>query len=408
MTRGGGSRAAGADGQTRGDAGPAESDGSTASGVRVTPSIVGVVVPSYGPLDDVAAMLDGLVGPHVPEGERPGRVVVVDDCFPGPVDASVLPDGVELLRRRRNGGFGAAVNTGLKRLEEADGAKTPDRHERVLGVDAAERETGEDHRDGDGDGDGDTGRDQQRREDAAAHAHRIEYALVVNSDVRVPEHFLRDLLTSASPWLPAVVGCRSEDEAGRSGYAARYFPTVRQQVVEWLVPLASLRHTDVLHRAVGHDLAAERASGVVPVQWVSGALMLLPLAEVAAVGRFDESYFMYTEEVDLQGKLRAAGVPAVYAAHLSVTHAGGGSAGSEARRRGWLTNARDLYARRHLNPWALRAGLAGATFVNLVWNTGRRAAGRDVHPVQTAAFEWGLIRAARRFRRADGASGGTP
>ncbi|MDO5645889.1 MAG: glycosyltransferase [Dermabacter sp.] len=375
----------------------------------MTPSMVGVVVPSYGPLDDVAAMLNGLVGPHVPADERPGRVVVVDDCFPGPVDASVLPDGVELIRRERNGGFGAAVNTGLKRLEGASehdrvggaGSDTHRREERgAPDAHGDERGTAKDDREGD------TGRDQHYREDATTVAPRIEYALVVNSDVRLPELFLRDLLTSASPWLPAVVGCRSEDESGRSGYAARLFPTVGQQVVEWLVPLASLRHTDVLHRAVGHDLAAERASGVVPVEWVSGALMLLPLAEVAAVGRFDESYFMYTEEVDLQGKLRAAGVPAVYAAHLRVTHAGGGSAGSEARRRGWLTNARDLYARRHLNPWALRAGLAGATLVNLAWNTGRRAAGRDVHPVQTAAFEWGLLRAARRFRGADGAGWG--
>lgn len=296
---------------------------------------LGVVVPVHGELEPVLPLLAALR-----EGAAPARVLVVDDASPLPLDAARLGEGVELLRRERNGGFAAAVNTGLDALA-ADGS--------------------------------------------------ITTALVLNSDVELPPGFAAALLAHAEPWMPAVVGCRIEDPQGRSAHSARRFPTVGHQVVEWLVPLASQHHRDLLHRAVGHDLVAERARGMVPVDWVSGAVLLLPLAEVRAIGGLDEGYFMYTEEVDLQLRLRRAAVPALLDADLVARHVGGGSSGGEARRRRWLVGARMRYARRHGHVHVLRAGLTAATAANLVWNTGRRAAGRDVRPLAVAREEMTLI-----------------
>ena len=309
----------------------------------MTARTVGVIVPSYGALGEIVPLLASLLDESVPAEDRPDRVVVVDDAFPGEIDPSVLPAGAELIRRDRNGGFGAAVNTGLEAISDLD------------------------------------------------------LALVLNSDLTLPEHFLSTLLAHAEPWLPAVIGCRAEDEKGRSGYAARIFPTESQQIIEWLHPLAGLRHLRALHRAVGHDMAAEDAAGMVPVDWVSGAMMLLPIREVLEIGGLDEDFFMYTEEVDLQRRLAERGIPAVFDADLTVGHVGGGSSGGEERRRGWLTNARDLYARKHLNPTVLRGGLYAASAINLLWGTARRAAGRPVHPWQTFRFETRLLRQARRF-----------
>ncbi|WP_114853260.1 glycosyltransferase family 2 protein [Brachybacterium sp. YJGR34] len=298
---------------------------------------LGAIVPVHGGITPVLPLLEMLCGD---EDGAPARVIVVDDASPRPVPAPALPAGVELLRRERNGGFGAAVNTGLAALA----------------------------------GDGE-----------------IDLALVLNSDLEIPPGLCRDLVEHAAPWMPAVVGCRSVGADGASGHAARRFPTIGHQVVEWLVPLASQRHRDLLHRAVGHDLAAERGTGMIPVDWVSGAVLLLPLAAVRAAGGFDEGYFMYTEEVDLQRRLRRAGIPSLLDADLTVRHAGGGSAGSEARRRRWLVGARMRYARRHGHVHLLRAAMTAATGANLVWNTGRRAAGREVHPLAVAREELHLI-----------------
>ncbi|UEJ81138.1 glycosyltransferase [Brachybacterium halotolerans subsp. kimchii] len=316
----------------------------------------GAVIPVHGPIALARPLLEALVGPEVPASERPARVLVVDDASPEPVDPADLPEGVELLRRATNGGFGAAVNTGLRAL--ADGAA----------------------------------HDDSPHDDAPP----IPHALVLNSDLQIPPGLCARLVEDAAPFSPAIVGCRLLGADGSSEHAARRFPTIGHQSVEWLVPLASQRHRDVLHRAVGHDLEADRASGMVPVDWVVGALLLLPLREVLELGGFDEGYFMYTEEVDLQMRTRRAGIPSLLDADLAVHHAGGGSARAEARRRRWLVGARMRYARRHGHVHALRAAMTAATGANLVWNSGRRLAGRDVHPLAAAHEELSLIHCAGR------------
>lgn len=293
---------------------------------------LGAIIPVHGPIAPVLDLLADLVGEGTAEASRPERILLVDDASPIPVDPADLPAGIDLLRRPVNGGFGAAVNTGLLELG-------------------------------------------------------LPLALVLNSDLRLPPGFAAELVAHAAPWQPAVVGCRNASPEGRSGYSARLFPTVAQQTTEWLVPLAGLRGHDRLHRAVGHDLAAERAQGMVPVDWVSGAVLLLPVAEVLAAGGFDEGFVMYAEEVDLALRLRERGVPVLLDADLSVVHLGGGSSAGEAVRRRRLVAARLRYAAKHGNRRALVTALTAASAVNLVWNTGRRVAGRDVAPLAVAREE---------------------
>ncbi|MDO4919664.1 glycosyltransferase family 2 protein [Kocuria sp.] len=326
--------------------------------------LVTVVVPHYGAPGPTLALLAQLRA----QRDVPGlRIVVSDDASPEPLvlppeaatgpgaperaaparspqapapstpPAAVAQDRarpVTLLRRSRNGGFGANVNTALERVS------TP-------------------------------------------------YALVLNSDLEVGERFVADLLEAARPWQPCVVAPRVRSADGSEQHAGRHFPTVGHQTVEWLSPLARWRHTRVLHEAVGHDTRAA-GPGTTSVDWVTGAALLLPVAEVRAVGGFDESYFMNAEEVDLQRRLRERGVPSLVAGDVTVTHAGGGSSDAR-RRRAWLVAARSRYARRWGRPRTLTAALTAATGVNLAVNTVRAAAGRDVHPLRVAREELALI-----------------
>lgn len=295
-----------------------------------------VIIPVHGAIDPVLPLLEALIGPDVAQEDRPAQVIVVDDASPCRVPADALPRGVDLLRREHNGGFGAAVNTGLR-------------------------------------------------------AATCPQALVLNSDLIIPHGFARSLLEHSAPWQPAVVGCHINNLDGTSGRSARFTPRISHQVVEWLVPLASQHHRPVIQRAMGNDVDSDAATGVVPVDWVSGAVMLLPVTEVLAIAGFDEGYFMYTEEVDLQLRLRRAGVPTLLDADVVAVHEGGGSSGGETRRRRWLVGARVRYARKHQNVHLLRAGLLSASVVNIVWNTGRRLFGRDVNPVAVFREETSLI-----------------
>lgn len=62
-----------------------------------------------------------------------------------------------------------------------------------------------------------------------------------------------------------------------------------------------------------------------PVDWVSGACVLLRRSAVEAVGGFDVRYFLYWEDADLGRRLRAAGYSVRYVPAATVTHAMGQS-----------------------------------------------------------------------------------
>jgi GT2 family glycosyltransferase len=298
-----------------------------------------VVVPHYGSPDIPTPLLDALLSQQGGADRADLHLVLVDDASPEPFPAR---SGVEVVRREANGGFGAAVNTGA---EVAEG----------------------------------------------------ELLLVLNSDLQVGPRFVADLLAGARPWLPAVVSPRVVGPDGLELATGRHFPRVRHQVTEWLVPLARWRATDALHRAVGHDVSARGGEAV--VDWVVAAALLVPLADFRAVGGFDERFFMNSEEVDLQRRLRERGLPSVVLAQPTAVHAGGGSSDA-ARRRQWLVRSRLEYADKWGGRRRLQAALGAATVTNLAWNTGRRIAGRDVAPLRTAREEAALLRRRTRSRSA--------
>ncbi len=293
---------------------------------------VTVVVPHYG---SPATPLPLLASLQAQEGAPELQVVLVDDASPEPFPGA---PGTHVVRREVNGGFGSAVNSGA---EVADG----------------------------------------------------DLLLVLNSDLRIDPGFVRDLVAAARPWLPAVVSPRVVDESGTEMYTGRHFPRVHHQATEWLVPLARWRHTPRLHEAVGHDVRAHGHEAV--VDWVVAAALLVPLADFRAVGGFDPRFFMNSEEVDLQRRLRERGLPSVVLAAPTVVHEGGGSSDPE-RRRTWLVESRLAYADKWGGRRRLQAALGAATATNLVWNTGRRLAGRDVAPLRTARDEAALLRRPRR------------
>jgi N-acetylglucosaminyl-diphospho-decaprenol L-rhamnosyltransferase len=61
------------------------------------------------------------------------------------------------------------------------------------------------------------------------------------------------------------------------------------------------------------------------VDWITGACMLLDVRAAAAVGFFDERFFMYEEDVDLCATLRAAGGKVLFTPAAEVVHLRGRS-----------------------------------------------------------------------------------
>ncbi len=80
----------------------------------------------------------------------------------------------------------------------------------------------------------------------------------------------------------------------------------------------------VVAQALGiHRLApTEPPGGTHPDHWLSGAAFLVRRQAFAAVGGFDEAFFLYGEETDLMRRLLAGGSVAAWVPDAPVTHVG--------------------------------------------------------------------------------------
>ena len=206
------------------------------------------------------------------------EVIVVDNASPRPGIEAVVRDvpGVRLIQRRRNGGFSAGVNTGLR-------------------------------------------------------AARGEAMLVLNPDTTLAPGAALSLLETlhTDPDI-GIVGPRLLNPDGSLQLSCRRFPGFstalfnRYSLATRVLPRnrysAAYLMTDWDH-TVTRD-----------VDWLSGAAMLLSQRALTRVGLFDEHYFFAIEDVDLCQRMHRAGYRVVYEPRAVVTHLIGGSSRTAANR----------------------------------------------------------------------------
>ena len=109
-----------------------------------------------------------------------------------------------------------------------------------------------------------------------------------------------------------------------------------------------------------------------PVDWVSGACMVVRRRTLLDTGPLDERFFMYFEDADLCRRAREAGHPVFYLPGVEVIHQTGGSSRSKPRAIWLLHKSAFLYHRKHgphgpLNLYsaAVLLGLAARALVKL-------------------------------------------
>lgn len=125
----------------------------------------------------------------------------------------------------------------------------------------------------------------------------------------------------------AVLGPVVRNADGTMYESGRVFPTVTQAVGHAFIGAFAPRNRFTrAYRQSGWDRMSERE-----VDWVSGAAMLVRRDAFEAVGRFDERFFLYGEELDLATRLREAGWKVVYTPELEIVHEGAVSTGRSAR-----------------------------------------------------------------------------
>lgn len=143
------------------------------------------------------------------------------------------------------------------------------------------------------------------------------YVMLLNPDTEV----LADALAAMVAYLDAhpqvgALGPQLLNPDGSVQSSRRRFPTFWTAVFEstWLqswAPPGVLKHYYVLDR---------RDDEISEVDWVTGACLVVRREVIEQVGGLDESFFMYSEELDWCRRMKAAGWRVVYFPGAQVIH----------------------------------------------------------------------------------------
>jgi N-acetylglucosaminyl-diphospho-decaprenol L-rhamnosyltransferase len=148
-----------------------------------------------------------------------------------------------------------------------------------------------------------------------------EWLVVANPDIVWSPGGLDALLEAADRWPDAgAYGPLIYTPQGDIYPSARAIPTIGRGIGHALVGWWWPQNPWTAAYRQERGAPAEGVTG-----WLSGSCLLLRRAAFQAVDGFDESYFMFCEDMDLCQRLAQAGWPSVYVPTATVTHAGGHS-----------------------------------------------------------------------------------
>jgi hypothetical protein len=189
-----------------------------------------------------------------------------------------------------------------------------------------------------------------------------EFALLLNPDAALDDRCLAQLVSRAkSNRTAAIVSPLITDPDGTTQEGSfGPFPTLRKALI--------LRANGVIHRMLKRKGSPVQVRGTTPVDWVTGACMLVRRAAIEKVGPMDEAFFLYYEDVEWCHRMHDGGWSVLIEPTATCVHARGGSGGgdsaeAQAAYRASFYRYCELY---HLNAFALAARM-GLTL--------RRAAG---------------------------------
>lgn len=255
--------------------------------------LLSVVVVNYRSWPDVLRLVESLAGePEVRSGHC--EVVVVDNASPEPIPETLAerpPPGVRVVLRRENGGFSVGVNAG-----------------RAIA--------------------------------------RGSWLLVLNPDVVPGPGSLASVVDRIRGYEgragrpPGVVGFELRNPDGSRQPSVGAFPGLLRTAWEQLIPRPRRKYQPEWRLRPG------------PVDWVTGACMLLNVGMLDDVGGMDEDFFLYHEEVALCRVARLRGWSVEYDPGVAVIHLRPLQNRAISPKMRIITrHSKLLYFRKHLPRW---------------------------------------------------------
>jgi GT2 family glycosyltransferase len=184
------------------------------------------------------------------------------------------------------------------------------------------------------------------------------FVLFLNADTEIVEGTLGHLVSHLreNPKL-ALLGVKQVTPDGELFPTIRRFPTVTRSLFE---ALGSERLPFRASRLGERELDMTVYERPTPCDWTSGSFMLTRRAALDQAGWLDERFFLYSEEVDLCLRLKAAGWEIRHDPSMTILHHAN-RAGASPRMLSQAVHARKQLAEKHFGPIRRRAMVAALT-----------------------------------------------
>lgn len=169
-------------------------------------------------------------------------------------------------------------------------------------------------------------------------AMSAEAILILNPDVRLGEKSVPPLLAALQEPDVGIVAPQVRSPRGALELSLRREPTLARALGLTRTRMAAFSEY------VSSPSAYTRPC---TVDWALGAVLLMSRKCYDALGGWDETYFLYSEETDLALRARDAGLLTRYEPRAVAVHIGGQSGRSHATHAMQIVNRVRLYRRRH-------------------------------------------------------------
>lgn len=162
-------------------------------------------------------------------------------------------------------------------------------------------------------------------------ASKGEYVLFLNTDTKVKDNVAGEMVDYMRQNQKIGVATSAlNNKDGSLQATGGYFPTL-PRVFSWMT-IQDLPFVDMIikpfhpyHSKSFFSKGDEFYKSKKELDWVTGAFLLTKKSIIEEVNGWDESYFMYVEEVDLCFRIKKLGYEVWYLPEWNITHFGGGS-----------------------------------------------------------------------------------
>jgi GT2 family glycosyltransferase len=150
-----------------------------------------------------------------------------------------------------------------------------------------------------------------------------EYLLFLNSDTVLQEHALDVLLSMLEDHHEvAMAGAKLLNEDGSLQRSCGIFPNLETEFYLRSFLSRLFPENNLFSK---YKLAPERYQAQMPVDWLSGACLMIRKSIFDQVQGFDENFYMFYEDVDLCYRIRNLGYAIMYLPDALCMHRHGGS-----------------------------------------------------------------------------------